>query len=313
MPPVPARVTRALGQSPTTEKEKGFHMRPRTGPRAAVVALFLSGLLTACGIVGGNATDSGTDSAAPPPVEKVTPQEALELVSAKTSEAKTAKLSIGFTTTMGSGQPQKVQAAGVTDFAAKKMRMTMSANGEKADMVMLGTTMYLRVPGQEPQPGKPWIKFDLAALAKASGTQLNGLTQGANNDPTQALALLKGVSSDIQEVGPEQVRDADTTHYKVQIDLRKAVQQQGTATKKQMTQLLEQMQVRTLPADVWIDDEGRMRKMRYVMKLKPAGAPSTVTTGVSMELFDFGTAVNVVKPPASQTTDFGDLLGGATG
>jgi hypothetical protein len=283
-------------------------MRPRTGPRAAVVALLLSGLLTACGIVGGNATDD----ASAPPVQKANPQEALELVSAKTSEAKTAKLSIGVTSVTGS-QTQKVSVAGVADFASRKFRMTMSAAGQKVDVVMLGTTMYMRVPGQEPQPGKPWIKLDLAALAKASGTQLSGLTQGASNDPTQALALLKGVSSDIQEVGPEQVRDADTTHYKVKIDLQKAAQQQGTATKKQMAQILEQAQVKTIPADVWIDDEGRMRKMRYVMKLRPKEASSTVTVGTAMELFDFGTVANVVKPPASQTTDFADLIGAPTG
>jgi hypothetical protein len=285
-------------------------MRPRTGPRAALAALVLSGLLTACGIVGGNATDNASPPAAT--VEKATPQEALSLVSAKTSEAKTAKLSFGITTVMGS-QTQKVSAQGVADFAARKIRMTMSAAGQKVDVVMLGTTMYMRVPGQEPQPGKPWIKLDLAALAKASGTQLGGLTQGASNDPTQALALLKGVSSDIQEVGAEQVRGTDTTHYKVKIDLRKAAQKQGTATKKQVAQILKQAQSSTLPADVWIDDEGRMRKMRYVMKLRPEGAPSAVTVGTAMELFDFGTVANVVKPPASQTTDFADLIGGATG
>jgi hypothetical protein len=285
-------------------------MRPRTGPRAAVVALLLSALLAACGIV----SDNGSDNASPPltEVEKATPQEALELVSAKTSEAKTAKLSMGVTTIMGS-QTQKVAAQGVADFAARKFRMTMSVSGQKVDMVMLGTTMYMRVPGQEQQPGKPWIKLDLAALAKASGTQLSGLTQGAGNNPTQGLAFLKGISSDIQEVGPEQVRDADTTHYKVKIDLQKAVQQQGAATKKQMAQLLKQAQVRTFPADVWVDDEGRMRKMRYVMKLRPEGATSTVTVGTAVELFDFGTLANIVKPPASQTTDFADLIGAPTG
>jgi hypothetical protein len=128
-----------------------------------------------------------------------------------------------------------------------------------------------------------------------------------------ACAGLKGVSSDIQEVGAEQVRGTDTTHYKVKIDLRKAAAQQGAATKKQMAKLLEQTQVHSIPADVWVDGEGRMRKKRYVMKIRPEGAPSSVTMRLTMELFDFGTAVTVAKPPTSQVTDFADLLQGATG
>jgi len=284
-------------------------MRSRIRLRAAGVALLASVLLAACGTAGNNAADNAS-----PPTTKVEPLEALSLVSAKTSAAKTAKLAFGVTTVMGSGQTQKIIAQGVADFASRKIRMTMSAAGQKVDVVMLGTTMYMRIPGQEPQPGKPWIKLDLAALAKASGTQLGGLTQGASNDPTQALALLKGVSSDIQEVGAEQVRGADTTHYKVTLDLRKAANQQSPAAKKQFARVLEQAQVRSVPADVWVDGEGRLRKMRYAMKLRPNGATGSVTVRTAMELFDFGTTVTVARPPASQVTDFLTLLqGGATG
>jgi hypothetical protein len=282
-------------------------MRSRTGLRAAVVALLASVLLAACG------TASNTAAPPSPKAEKPTSLEALTLVSAKTSEAKTAKLALTVSTGMAGGQALTISAQGALDFAARKMRMTMRAGGQKVDVVRVGTTMYMRLPGQEPQPGKPWLKLDLAALSKMSGTQLGGLTDGAGNDPTQALALLKGVSSDIQEVGAEQVRGVDTTHYKAKIDLRKAAAQQGTATKKQMERVLKQAQVRSVPADVWVDGEGRLRKMRYVMTLRPDGAPSSMTVRTTMELFDFGTAVTVAKPPASQVTDFTNLVRGATG
>lgn len=191
--------------------------------------------------------------------------------------------------------------------------MTLLAGGEKVDMVMIGTTMYMRMPGQELAPGKSWLKLDLEALSKTAGTDLGNLTRGASNDPTQALALLKGVSSDIKEVGREQVRGADTTHYKATIDLRKAAEQQGPGAKKQLEQVLDQVEAQSFPADVWVDDEGRLRKMQYELKLRAKDTSQqqgSATVNTTMELFDFGTTANVGKPPASQVADFAELLQG---
>lgn len=282
-------------------------MRPRTALRAATAALLASVLLAACGTAGDHATPISE-------AEKPTPLEAITLVSAKTNEAKTARLAFTVTTSLPGGQTQTVSGEGAADFAAQKVRMTIGAGGQKIDMVVVGTTIYMRLPaGQRPQPGKPWLKLDVAALGKASGSGLGGLSQGAGSDPTQALALLKGVSSDIREVGAEQVRDADTTHYRATIDLQKAAEQQGAA-KKQVARFLEQAEVRSVPADVWVDGEGRLRKMRYDMKLKPSGAQGTITVRSTVEMFDFGTTVTVAGPPASQVADFAGLLpGGATG
>ena len=298
-----APVAEAIGRRPPM-KEKSLRMRSRTGLRAATVALLASVLLAACG--------TGGNSAAPSPkAERPTPLQTLTLVSAKTSAARTAKLAISVDTSLAGGQSLSMTGQGAIDFAARKLRMTMRSAGQTFNVVRIGTTMYLRSPGQEPRPGKPWLKFDLAALSKASGTNLDSLMQGAGNDPTQALDLLKGVSSNIREVGTEQVRGVETTHYKATLDLRKAASQQSQAARKQLARFLDQAQVRSVPADAWVDGQGRLCKMRYAMELKPSASTGTVTVRTTMELFDYGTTVTVAKPPASQVLDFGDLLGGA--
>jgi hypothetical protein len=281
-------------------------MRPRPRLRAAIIALLAGLLLTACGTTGNVGSPS-------PKAEKRSPLEALTLVSAKTSEAQTAKLAFTVKTSGAGSQAQTVRAQGVADFTAKRFRMTMRVGGEKVDMVMIGTTMYMRMPGQELVPGKSWLKLDLVALSKAAGTDLSSLTRGASNDPTQALALLKGVSSGIKEVGREQVRGADTTHYKATIDLRKAAERQGSGAKKQLEQVLEQAEAQSLPADVWIDDQGRLRKMQYAlrMRVKGTGQQRSVAVSTTMELFDFGTTAKIGKPPASQVADFTELLQGS--
>jgi hypothetical protein len=130
--------------------------------------------------------------------------------------------------------------------------------------------------------------------------------------PVALVPLLKGASSGVKEVGREQVRGVDTTRYKATIDLRKAAEQQGPQAKKQLERFLEQAQAQSLPADVWVDDQGRLRKMRYQLKLRPKATDQqgSATVSTIMELFDFGTDANVRRPPASQVADLAELLQG---
>jgi hypothetical protein len=62
-----------------------------------------------------------------------------------------------------------------------------------------------------------------------------------------------------------------------------------------------------LPAQVWIDDQGRLRKMDFSFHLQQNGQKADIS--FSLELFDFGVQVNVQAPPASQVSQSG--LGGA--
>lgn len=76
----------------------------------------------------------------------------------------------------------------------------------------------------------------------------------------------------------------------------------------------EKAETQSLPADVWVDDEGRLRKMQYRLKLRAKGTSTSqqqgATVSTTMELFDFGTTANVRRPPASQVADFAELLQG---
>jgi hypothetical protein len=55
---------------------------------------------------------------------------------------------------------------------------------------------------------------------------------------------------------------------------------------------------------VWIDGDGQARKVTTEID----ATMGTVTS--SIEYYDFGAAVSVQAPPASDTLDFSDLLGG---
>ena len=57
-------------------------------------------------------------------------------------------------------------------------------------------------------------------------------------------------------------------------------------------------------ADVWIDGEGMTRRLQ--MKLPLAVAGLNASTTVQMDLYDFGTKVDVQPPPASEVRDISD-------
>jgi hypothetical protein len=280
-------------------------MRSRFSPRAAVAALVTGLLLTACGPGG----STGSAPANQPEAPKVTPLEAITLAAAKTTEAKTAKFTMTVKAVEGSKQPEVFTADGVMDYANNKVEMTVQAADGTTRMVMDGNVYYISVPGDEVLPGKSWLKMDIGALAEAAGVDLGSLPQSATNDPTQALAFLKGVSDDVREVGKEQVRGTETTHYAATIDLLKAVEQQAPEQKEQLEQALKQVEMTSAPAHIWVDAEGRARKLQYNLTGKDAGGKGgDASTDLSIEMFEFGTPVTVTKPPANQTVDFAAFL-----
>jgi hypothetical protein len=60
-----------------------------------------------------------------------------------------------------------------------------------------------------------------------------------------------------------------------------------------------------LPVDLSVDEHGRLRRVRYATAAELA--PGAVLT-TTVELHDFGVAVDVVAPPADQVVDLGPLL-----
>jgi len=64
---------------------------------------------------------------------------------------------------------------------------------------------------------------------------------------------------------------------------------------------------------VWIDSQGRVRKMTYNLDLRTLRLPGPAagihgTVGSTFEAYDFGVAVDAVAPPPDQVTDVAALI-----
>ncbi|HKA92303.1 MAG TPA: hypothetical protein VKE97_00770 [Acidimicrobiia bacterium] len=166
--------------------------------------------------------------------------------------------------------------------------------------VLLGLNALRNEPGFESVPeGKEWLQLDPAVF---------GTSEVVQRDPSSSLDALRGATGRVTRVGTDEVRGVDTTHYRVTLDLAKAISNAPEAQRDRVETSVIALGTRTIPADVWIDGKGRVRKLRLRLK-----GGTVVTPGsVEFEFFDLGTKVDVPQPDPNSVVDLGAIVGGAT-
>ena len=251
-----------------------------------------------------------------------------------TSDAGTARMSLQMTMSMpeGAAMPQggelTMNAEGAYDFANRlgEMSMTMElpeeagpmAGPQNIEMVFDDLVIYMKYPfmSQMAPGAKPWIKMDLEELGKEAGVDFGSMMQSGTSDPSQMLEWLRGVSGDVQVVGEEDVRGAPATHYAGTIDFNKVADQAPAEVRDQMKASIDMMTeaigTSTVPFDVWIDDQGRAVRLQQAFEFKQ-GATQGASMSMTVDIFDFGTEVDIEVPPPSQTSDFSELMGSMSG
>ena len=276
---------------------------------AALMRITIASLALTIALAGCGSSSDGTEREAVAPLAKA--------VSATQAES-SARMTF---TTEGdvAGQSIKGNGSGIVQFKPPKaqLNLKMSAAGQdiSIDEVMDGTTMYMKLPKEAMAGvpgGKSWIKFD---LDKASGGALSG-AMGSSQDPASQLKLLNALAG-AKEVGKEKIGGEQTTHYRGELDYKQVAKSGPQELRKAAELAVKVMENTTIPVDVWIDDQGRVRQQRLDFNTKPLngspGQKQTMTIGYS----DFGTDTSVIKPPAdsdaydatAQASDAVDQLG----
>ncbi len=255
--------------------------------RLAAGVLALGLLVTACG---------GEDKQAASRAGMAT----LELASAKTADAGTARMFMSIGVDTGT-TPINFSGTGLTDLksGASSLTMQLGQSGQ-AELVFIDQAFYIKLPTLQLPPGKSWVQLDLADIGKQRGVTANTLETLANQDPTKALDYLRGVSGEVTKVGREDVRGEPTTHYSTKIDVARAAAAAGT-NNAAMQAALKDYKGTPFPVEIWVDDAGRMRKMTQAIPL--GDKPEAGNLELVIEMFDFGTPVDIKAPPAAQVAD----------
>lgn len=162
---------------------------------------------------------------------------------------------------------------------------------------MDGTVMYVLLPPGLPVAavaGRPWLRIDLATPAAAEEVMAAQL-QSASGEPAAVVDLLRGAEGPVRRLGDDRVRGVRTMHYRATVDMARALARVPTARRPDLDRFAAAMPRRRLPVDVWVDVQGRARRITYAR-------PRLTLT---IELFDFGVGVDVGPPPAQQVTEMG--------
>jgi hypothetical protein len=241
---------------------------------------------------------------------------------ATTVKAKSAKLLFA-TSITGAGRTLHMNGLGTVDFQGQAASMTFDVGdllrgsglpasaGEQWTIVTQGLVMYMHAPtlAQQLPGGKEWLKVDVQALAKSHNVDLGQFRQLTQNDPTQMLAYLRAISGKVDKIGTEDVRGVETTHYRAKVDLDKVAAQAPANLRKTFRASIQSLKqglgTDTIPVDVWVDGDNLVRRLAEHLPVAGGGK-----IDFSVDFYDFGAPVSISPPPASETLDLGQVLGG---
>ena len=286
------------------------------------------------GACGGSSSPTSAATRAP---DAKTPGSNVVLASVQTTAAEKSARESMTISTKGSGLfAFSMTASGVVDFATGDSQFTADLGGATAaflpggfEVRVVNKVAYVKLPDSIGRliggaGGKQWLAVG-APKGAAGSSPLSGIGQ---SDPTKVLAALERVSDDVKQVGTATVRGVETKHYRATLDLGKAIDNSKVpkSLRAKADQLFGGAGAPTIPVDVFLDSEGRLRRMTLEMDLSAfSGAGATGATGalgslptvsMTLDLYDFGTPVNVQAPPANQILslkEFGMNGGGMFG
>ncbi|MGA5900403.1 hypothetical protein [Streptomyces venetus] len=218
----------------------------------------------------------------------------------RTAEEDTAKVKLRVQTS-AQGRSETANGQGAVDLEDGDSVLTLAVRGQRIEQRVIDQVLYQKMPKGQAPGGKPWIKIDLGKVAAERGTGDQSLS-----DPARSAAYAKAITDkDVTKKGTATIDGVRTTRYRVLVDV--AELPDGDTLRKQVGP--------TLPMDVWLDDEGRMRRQQIDMAVKAAPgstqrsstdastSPGKVTVRTVMDFTGFGTEVEADPPPAGQVTD----------
>ncbi|MGY1456948.1 hypothetical protein [Streptomyces sp. SS8] len=263
----------------------------RTAAVGAVCAGTALAVLAATGCSGRGAAAADVSAAE----ARATVREAAEaLAGSGTSRTRTAvEMTNG-------GTRVTIRGSGVFDYGRRTGRLRVVLPGEatgeseRRRVVELVTpgALYMRNRGAGVPDGK-WVRVDTAALPDGN------LVTGGATDPVSAAELLRGVRS-ASFRGEERLHGETVRHYRGTVDLAVAAREAEPRSRGQLAAAAEGLSNRTVVFDAYLDERGRLRKVRHRFSFpRAAGAPGRegdAEVVSTTSLYGFGVPVEVELP-----------------
>ncbi|MEV8332787.1 hypothetical protein [Streptomyces niveus] len=286
------------------------------------VGVSLTAVAVVAGVAGCQGGDSGSKKAGGSSVTEV-----LTAAYEKTAAAKSAKVSMtmsmpqGMAGAAGGGD---MEMSGVMGWDPMMMDLTVTGSMMQAEpdapdeirMLWVKNAMYMDMGAEaaKDMDGKRWMKLDLAAAAEASGDpavtkELTGGMENMNQDPAQQLALLLD-SPNVKHVGSEKIDGVEARHYKGTLTVDEMLESNegldvlSAKERKDLLATIEKSGIKGYDTEVWVNEDDYPVKMIVGMDT-PQGEVK-----ISANYSDYGAKASVQTPPAADTVDLFEMLGG---
>ena len=179
----------------------------------------------------------------------------------------------------------------------------------RSEFRYVGDQGWMRVPGlTDLVGGKPWIELSDIDEPE-SGLDL--ALAGSPDNPAALLPYLRSLGP-VEEAGSEQIEGRETTHYRATVELERvpdhAPADKREELRRQIERTIQQTGQRTVPFDVWVDEDALPRRMRFVDVSPPGEDEQYPTTWrATIDILEYGVPVEVEPPPAKDVMSEGEL------
>lgn len=265
-----------------TERQQ-HKRRHGAGVAAGVLCVCLAG--SGCAQSGAAVEDSRGSGA----VEAVR-HAADALVAARSSKARTSmEMAAG-------GTRVTIRGEGVYDFREHLGQLKVMLPQDPAGTAPRRPIMELLAPGAlfmknrgAGVPADKWVRVETRSLSDGN------LVTGGATDPFAAAEVLRGART-VRYVGEDEIAGTPVRHYRGTADLRVAAREASEGNKESLAAAAKGFATERVPFDVYLDDDGRIRKVRHRFSFVNGQRESAVAVASTTLLYDFGAPVDVRLP-----------------
>ncbi|MGQ4516794.1 hypothetical protein [Streptomyces sp. DW26H14] len=280
------------------ERQQGRrHAHGRSGVFTAVALAGVAGAVAmccGCGATGGAVADDHGSAGATAAVRDA----AGTLATAGSARAATSmEMAVG-------GTRVTIRGRGGYDFRKRMGSLTLTLPEDPAGSsehrpiteLLSPSLLYMKNRGAG-VPADKWVRVDSATLGDGN------LVTGGATDPLTAAELLR-TAARVTYVGTGTLAGTTVRHYRGVADLDAAGRQAAPYARSALAAAVKGrgFASKAVPFDAYVDDAGRLRKVRQRFSYLNQGSPVTVAS--TTVLYEFGSPVSVKLPPA------GDIYAG---
>ncbi|MGW3494554.1 hypothetical protein [Streptomyces sp. NPDC001020] len=191
-----------------------------------------------------------------------------------------------------------IRGEGVYDFRDRLGRLTVTLPRDPAGVEEHRPITELLAPGAlfmknrgAGVPADKWVRVDTATLSDGN------LVTGGVTDPYAAAELLRGVRK-ATYVGRSEVAGTPVRHYRGTTDIGLAARSASAGNKGPLRAAAKGFATAEVPFDAYLDDQGRVRKLRQRFGFVNGERKTTVAVTSTTLLYGFGAPARVVLPAA---------------